>query len=142
MKKIAIFVLLFISVIGYCHAQTASILINALLGSPKEMIQSDEICTLFAEEIDLVKYDFDNGDTYRYTNISYLETVTVIFSSLGSILNDPTLTITRLTEFSSAMPWQKEDFVLMLKVDGGNHKIIFFTYKDKITGVVIHIDNY
>ena len=106
--------------------------------------KQDELLNLFNDSMNVFVTDSKEGYKYSYYNKTYLETMDLIFSRIGTILKNETLIVSIIKEGGFRNLVDDEDVVITYTITEGSyvwdHKVIFYFWNNKITGVSIWME--
>ena len=122
-----------------------SLLFKSFSTSYDEVVGSDKIENLFDDSMNVFVTDSKEGYEYSYYNKTYLETMNLIYSRIDTFLKNETLILsTTTTEEKSFFHLDDEDVVITYTITEGSsvwdHRVIFYFWNNKITGVQISIE--
>jgi hypothetical protein len=122
-----------------------SLLFKSFSTSYDEVVGSDKIENLFDDSMNVFVTDSKEGYEYSYYNKTYLETMDLIYSRIDTFLKNETLILsTTKTEEKSFFQLDDEDVVITYTITEGSsvwdHRVIFYFWNNKITGVQIEIE--
>jgi hypothetical protein len=122
-----------------------SLLFKSFSTSYNEVVGSDKIENLFDDSMNVFVTDSKEGYQYSYYNKTYLETMNLIYSRIDTFLKNETLIMgTTTTEEKSFFDLDDEDVVITYTITEGSsvwdHRVIFYFWNNKITGVQIEIE--
>ena len=121
-----------------------SLLFKSFSTSYDEVVGSDKIENLFDDSMNVFVTDSKEGYKYSYYNKTYLETMDLIFSRIGTILKNETLIVSIIKEGGFRNLVDDEDVVITYTITEGSyvwdHKVIFYFWNNKITGVSIWME--
>jgi hypothetical protein len=120
-----------------------SLLSKSFSTSYDEVVGSDKIENLFDDSMNVFVTDLKEGYKYSYYNKTYLETMNLIYSRIDTILKNETL-ILSTTKDKSFFQLDNEDVVITYTITEGSsvwdHRVIFYFWNNKITGVSIWME--
>jgi len=127
------------------NKKTESLLFKSFSTSYDEVVGSDKIENLFDDSMNVFVTDYKEGYKYSYYNKTYLETMDLIYSRIDTILKNETLIMgTTTTEEKSFFQLDDEDVLIRYTITEGSsvwdHRVIFYFWNNKITGVQIEIE--
>ena len=127
------------------NKKTESLLFKSFSTSYDEVVGSDKIENLFDDSMNVFVTDYKEGYEYSYYNKTYLETMDLIYSRIDTFLKNETLILsTTKTEEKSFFQLDDEDVVITYTITEGisvwDHRVIFYFWNNKITGVQIEIE--
>ena len=121
-----------------------SLLFKSFSTSYDEVVGSDKIENLFNDSMNVFVTDSKEGYKYSYYNKTYLETMDLIFSRIGTILKNETLIVSIIKEGGFRNLVDDEDVVITYTITEGSyvwdHRVIFYFWNNKITGVSIWME--
>ena len=122
-----------------------SLLCKSFSTSYDEVVGSDKIENLFNDSMNVFVTDSKEGYKYSYYNKTYLETMDLIYSRIDTFLKNETLIMgTTTTEEKSFFQLDDEDVLIRYTITEGSsvwdHRVIFYFWNNKITGVQIEIE--
>ena len=122
-----------------------SLLSKSFSTSYDEVVGSDKIENLFNDSMNVFVTDSKEGYKYSYYNKTYLETMDLIYSRIDTFLKNETLIMgTTTTEEKSFFQLDDEDVLIRYTITEGSsvwdHRVIFYFWNNKITGVSIDIE--
>ena len=122
-----------------------SLLCKSFSTSYDEVVGSDKIENLFNDSMNVFVTDSKEGYKYSYYNKTYLETMDLIYSRIDTFLKNETLILsTTTTEEKSFFDLDDEDVVITYTITEGSsvwdHRVIFYFWNNKITGVSIWME--
>ena len=122
------------------NKEIESLLSKSFSTSYDEVVGSDKIENLFDDSMNVFVTDLKEGYKYSYYNKTYLETMNLIYSRIDTILKNETL-ILSTTKDKSFFQLDNEDVVITYTITEGSsvwdHRVIFYFWNNKITGVSI-----
>ena len=125
------------------NKEIESLLSKSFSTSYDEVVGSDKIENLFDDSMNVFVTDLKEGYKYSYYNKTYLETMNLIYSRIDTILKNETL-ILSTTKDKSFFQLDNEDVVITYTITEGSyvwdHKVIFYFWNNKITGVSIWME--
>ena len=126
------------------NKEIESLLSKSFSTSYDEVVGSDKIENLFNDSMNVFVTDSKEGYKYSYYNKTYLETMDLIFSRIGTILKNETLIVSIIKEGGFRNLVDDEDVVITYTITEGSyvwdHKVIFYFWNNKITGVSIWME--
>jgi len=122
-----------------------SLLSKSFSTSYDEVVGSDKIENLFNDSMNVFVTDSKEGYEYSYYNKTYLETMNLIYSRIDTFLKNETLIMgTTTTEEKLFFDLDDEDVLIRYTITEGSsvwdHRVIFYFWNNKITGVKISIE--
>ena len=121
-----------------------SLLCKSFSTSYDAVVGSDKIENLFNDSMNVFVTDSKEGYKYSYYNKTYLETMDLIFSRIGTILKNETLIVSITKEGGFRNLVDNEDVVITYTITEGSyvwdHRVIFYFWNNKITGVSIWME--
>ena len=122
-----------------------SLLSKSFSTSYDEVVGSDKIENLFNDSMNVFVTDSKEGYEYSYYNKTYLETMNLIYSRIDTFLKNETLIMgTTTTEEKLFFDLDDEDVLIRYTITEGSsvwdHRVIFYFWNNKITGVQIEIE--
>lgn len=125
------------------NKEIESLLSKSFSTSYDEVVGSDKIENLFDDSMNVFVTDLKEGYKYSYYNKTYLETMNLIYSRIDTILKNETL-ILSTTKDKSFFQLDNEDVVITYTITEGSsvwdHRVIFYFWNNKITGVSIWME--
>ena len=127
------------------NKKTESLLFKSFSTSYDEVVGSDKIENLFNDSMNVFVTDSKEGYEYSYYNKTYLETMNLIYSRIDTFLKNETLIMgTTTTEEKLFFDLDDEDVLIRYTITEGSsvwdHRVIFYFWNNKITGVKISIE--
>ena len=126
------------------NKEIESLLSKSFSTSYDEVVGSDKIENLFNDSMNVFVTDSKEGYKYSYYNKTYLETMDLIYSRIGTILKNETLIVSIIKEGGFRNLVDDEDVVITYTITEGSyvwdHKVIFYFWNNKITGVSIWME--
>ena len=127
------------------NKKTESLLFKSFSTSYNEVVGSDKIENLFDDSMNVFVTDSKEGYEYSYYNKTYLETMNLIYSRIDTFLKNETLIMgTTTTEEKLFFDLDDEDVLIRYTITEGSsvwdHRVIFYFWNNKITGVKISIE--
>ena len=121
-----------------------SLLFKSFSTSYDEVVGSDKIENLFDDSMNVFVTDSKEGYEYSYYNKTYLETMNLIYSRIDTFLKNETLIVSITKEGGFRNLVDDEDVVITYTITEGSyvwdHRVIFYFWNNKITGVSIWME--
>ena len=126
------------------NKEIESLLCKSFSTSYDEVVGSDKIENLFNDSMNVFVTDSKEGYKYSYYNKTYLETMDLIYSRIDTILKNETLIVSITKEGGFRNLVDNEDVVITYTITEGSyvwdHRVIFYFWNNKITGVSIWME--